>query len=402
MRVLFLSTWFPYPLDTGSRIRVNYLLQALAERHRVHLLAFMPSGAEAAYLPTLESWGLQVDVLERDPFKRDPRKALLGYLSARPRGVVSTYSQEMARLVAETTRRGNYDVVVASCTTAANYALSVPCPPRILEEHNCMSRWMEEQYRAQTDPVKKAIRWGTWQKSRHYERWLYRRFDACTMVSEQDRRAAQALLSDDGGRVNLIPNGVDLEHNRPGSAAPQRDMLAFNGALTYYANADAMRFFLKEIMPTIRRQRPRATLTITGRVDEASQKQLARDDMVVLTGYLDDVRPVVAGSWACVVPLRVGGGTRLKILEAMALGTPVVSTSKGAEGLDVTAGKDILIADQPAAFAAQTVRLLSEPELRASLAENGRRLVEEKYGWRAIGRQFCDLVEAVAGAEGRR
>jgi glycosyltransferase involved in cell wall biosynthesis len=130
-------------------------------------------------------------------------------------------------------------------------------------------------------------------------------------------------------------------------------------------------------------------------LDGVPVDRLPANDGLVLTGYLDDVRPTVARSWACVVPLRVGGGTRLKVLEAMALGTPVVSTSKGAEGLEVTSGEDILIADEPADFADATLRLLDDPALRAELAANGRRLVRGRYGWDQIGEELNRFLHQV-------
>jgi len=165
--------------------------------------------------------------------------------------------------------------------------------------------------------------------------------------------------------------------------------------LTYSANYDAMRFFLDEIWHRIKSVEPSTRLQITGRTDGVDLSGLALGDGAGLTGYLPDISPAVAGAWACVVPLRIGGGTRLKVLEAMALGTPVIATRKGAEGLDVTAEENILIADDPAEFATQTIRLLRDPALRKRLAGNARRLVETKYTWHAIGEQFNDLVESV-------
>jgi len=138
VRILFISTWFPYPLDTGSRIRVYHLLRALVERHEIHLLAFMPAEA-AHHLPELRTWCPQVTVVERDPFWRDPRKALLGYFSLLPRDVVASYSNEMARLVAQATEGQSYDLVVASVVNAAPYALLARGTPRVLEEHNFMT-----------------------------------------------------------------------------------------------------------------------------------------------------------------------------------------------------------------------------------------------------------------------
>ena len=393
MKILFLSTWFPYPLDTGARIRVHHLLKALANHHDVHLISFMKEAKGENLIPTLHDWGIEVEIIRGDPYWRDPSKALIGHLSLKPRDVVIRYSEEMARLVSQATSRHQFDVIIASFTDTAPYAIAMQGIPRILEEHNFLTSWMEERFRSKSSPPKRAANWVTWQKCRRYERWLYPQFDACTMVSEKDRNAVRANIPQYQGPLEVIPNGVDTGRNRPGLADPQPNTLVFNGALTYYANADAMRFFLEEVLPLIHTRRPGVRLDITGRTDGVDLSKLPLDGNVTLTGYLDDVRPTVAGSWACVVPLRVGGGTRLKILEAMALGTPVVSTTKGAEGLEVTPEHDILIADDPNSFAEQTIRLLNEPELRQHLSSNGRKLVEQKYDWQQIGQRFCDFVE---------
>jgi glycosyltransferase involved in cell wall biosynthesis len=221
------------------------------------------------------------------------------------------------------------------------------------------------------------------------------------MVSEQDRRTSLRTLPGYRGRVEVVPNGVDCQHNRPGLVKPAPNTLVFNGALTYSANYDAMRYFLNEIYPLIQQQEPDVSLTITGSTSRVNLSDLRSDESVHLSGYVDDVRPLVAGAWACVIPIRQGGGTRLKILEAMALGTPVVATSKGAEGLDVTPSRDILIADEPAEFAVQVVRLLHDPALREQMATNARRLVEQRYDWAQIGQCFVDLIEDVASTHVR-
>ncbi|MGD8807776.1 MAG: glycosyltransferase family 4 protein, partial [Chloroflexota bacterium] len=161
----------------------------------------------------------------------------------------------------------------------------------------------------------------------------------------------------------------------------------------YQANYDAVRYFLAEIYPLIRTARPETTFKVTGSANGALLDGLALDESVKLTGFVKDIRPEVAGAAVCVIPLREGGGTRLKILEALALGTPVVSTSKGAEGLAVESGKHLLIADDPGHFARETLRLLGDAGLRRALAENGRRLVEAAYDWRRIGREYTALLE---------
>ncbi len=395
MKLLFVSTWFPYPLDTGASIRVNYLLRALSRRHRVDLAAFMPNPQAEDFLPELRALCGQVAVVRRSPFWRDPRKKFSAHLSRVPRDVIAGYSPEMSAAVERLVDGTAYDAVICSVVTAAPYALQVTGIPRILEEHNFLSAWMEERYWSQPTLPKRMAGWITWQKCLHYERGLFPQFDAVTMVSERDKTAVETAIPACAGQVHLSPNGVDIERNRPDLAPPAPNTLVFNGALSYYANMEAVQFFLTDIFPQIQAEQPGVNLKITGRTEGLDLTSLPLNGQVTLTGFLDDIRPTVAQSWACVVPLRTGGGTRLKILEAMALGTPVIATSKGAEGLDVCPEENILIADDAEAFASQTVRLLRSPDLRDRLARSARALVEAKYSWSEISQSFCDLVEEV-------
>jgi glycosyltransferase involved in cell wall biosynthesis len=239
----------------------------------------------------------------------------------------------------------------------------------------------------------RARRWLAWRKFRRYERWLFGQFDLSLTVTERDRQTLLKLMKGQPQQVGVAPNGVDTAYNHPGLAQVEADTLVFNGALTYSANYEAMEYFLSRVFPKVLARVPAARLRITGKTEGVAFDRLRLNDHVSLTGYLEDIRPTVAASWACVAPLLAGGGTRLKILEAMALGTPVVSTSKGAEGLEATHGKHLLIADTPDRLAEYIVRLLQEPELRSTLALNARQLVLDKYEWAAIGRHVCDLVE---------
>lgn len=393
MNILFLSTWYPYPPDNGSKIRVYHLLRALGQRHQVRLVSFAWDTARPDAVDPAALGCTSVEVVRCNPFAANQAGALRTFLSPRP--VVSRAIPAMADLVSETLRAHAVDAVIASTEMTADYALQAPPGvARILEEHNSMARWMRERYLEQTSPLQRVRCWASWQKIRRYEARLFGKFDRVTMVSEQDRAASLTDLPGYRGQVAVVPNGVDCQRNRPGLAQPVAHHLVYNGALTYSANYDAMRYFLAEVYPLIRRQQPEAGLTITGSTQGVDLAGLGMQPGVRLSGYVDDVRPLVAGAWAGVVPIRQGGGSRLKILEAMALGTPVVATTKGAEGLDLTPGDEILIADEPAEFAAQVVRLLGDPDLRARLAASARRAVEARYDWRAIGAQFVDLVES--------
>jgi glycosyltransferase involved in cell wall biosynthesis len=233
-----------------------------------------------------------------------------------------------------------------------------------------------------------------WTKEKAYTRRLIKQYDACTVVSDRERELLTEVVNGNVP-VHVVPNGVDLNYHRIGISLPQPNSLIYHGALTFSANFDAMSYFLQDILPIIRVKAPEVTLTITGTIQGVDLSRLPLDDHIIFSGFLQDIRPAVAGAWACVVPLRLGGGTRLKILAAMALGTPVIATLKAAEGICITPGKNILLADSPEEFSAQTVRLLNDNQLRDELSKNGRELVEKNYGWDVIGNSFDRLIDIV-------
>ncbi|MHB1317989.1 MAG: glycosyltransferase, partial [Anaerolineae bacterium] len=335
-------------------------------------------------------------VVPVDPSVRPAALRALRYLSPQP---ISTLPIAPMRAEVDRLLRGcTWDAVIASTETMATYVLRAPRGvARILEEHNAFSRWMGDRHAAATGRLSRAQTWVSWQKTRAYERRLFPHFDMVTMVAAQDRDASLELVAGDKPPIAVVPNGVDCEHNRPGFASPRPGSLVYNGAMTYSANYDAIRFFLRDVYPQVRARVPGATLTITGSTADVDLTGLALDDSVRLSGYVDDVRPVIGGSAVCVVPLRQGSGTRLKILEAMALGVPVVSTRKGAEGLDVMDGEHLLLADNSHDLAEAAVRALEDESLRTMLSINARALVEERYDWRAIGAGFSRLVEEAVG-----
>lgn len=394
MKILFLSAWFPYPSDNGSKLRVYHLLQALGQSHEVSLLSFAFATAQPDIADGLRSLCADVQVIPVDPFAANQAGALRTFLSPAP--MAARPLPAMVAATASLAAQGPFDLVIASTEMMAAYALQMPAATaKVLEEHNSLTRWMQERYDEQSNAVQRLRCWASWQKTRRYEVRLFNRFDLVTMVSVQDQGASRSLPGY-RGRVEVVPNGVDCTHNRSGLAQPQPASLVFNGSLTYSANYDAMQWFLAEIYPRIRVQMPDAALAITGSTQSVDLTGLALDDSVTLTGFVEDVRIPVAEAAVAVAPIRRGGGTRLKILEAMALSTPVVATSKGAEGLDVTDGEHLLLADDPQRFAEQVVALRADADLRARLAANARRLVEQRYDWDAIGQLFVDLVESVA------
>lgn len=389
MRILFVSTWFPVPVDNGARIRVFNLLRWLARSHEVTLLSLAPAGLAP------ETWRRELDfcaAVETFPeraFSPQQRSPLAAYLNGTPRSLLATFDPRLAARIAA----HPCDVVVASQLRAAAHVPAGGAVPALFEELELGALY--HRYTNAPNLSGRLRHALTWHKHRRYVAGLLRRFAASTVVSTVERDLVQAAAPRVPAPV-VIPNGLDLSRYA-GEHVPQPDTLVHAGALSYAPNRDAAEWFVRAILPGLRRRRPKLRLTLTG---DPANRIFSADDGVEQTGWVRDVRPVIGRAWASIVPLRGGGGTRFKILESMALGTPVISTSKGVEGLDVVDGEQVLIADDAATFAAAVERLLDDPELRWRLAANGRRFVREHHDWDRIAPRLADLLQEIAARRG--
>lgn len=392
MRVLFLSSWYPYPADNGSRLRIYHLIRQLSSRQEVSLISFAEEPISDSRIRAMRALCAEVKVVPWRRFQPRRLKAVLGLFSLLPRSVVDTYSEEMAQTVLREAAWFQPDVVVASQMDTAPYARQLAVK-RVLDEVEVTVLY--EAYARERSRLRRLRAWLTWQKLVAYLRAVLRDFDGCTVVSNVEHRRVMEIVAAKSPIV-VVPNGVDAEACARVAVQPEPDTLIYSGALTYEANFDAVNHFLRETFPLIQAQRPGVKLFVTGKLDGVRLNDLSHNDGVIFTGYLDDVRPRIAQSWVSVVPLRVGGGTRLKILESLALGTPVVSTSKGAEGLDFVNGRELFIADAPSEFAQRVLHLLGDCALREELSAAGRRAVADRYNWTTIGQLFCDFVERTA------
>ncbi len=391
MRILALTSWWPEPADNGIKLRLSRLLEALGTRHEVHLLALcrdLPAATDQQ-LPLRYCATALAEHAPATPLRKGSQ--VMSLWSLRPASVRAAWSPSFADLVRRSAVALTPDIVVAFELSSAPYALLLPGIPRVLDDLEMAA--LHDEFTTSTGP-QRLRRWLTWAKHRSYVRHILAGFAGYTAVSAREAALAEPLAPA-RAQMAVLPNGADIEATLL-PLEPEPDTLIYPGALSYQANHDAMSYFLEHIFPQIRGMRPATRLRITGRATTAQIAALPPSEGVEFTGFVPDIKALVARSWAEVVPLREGSGTRLKILEALALGTPVVSTTKGAEGLDLTPGRDYLIADTPAAFAETTVRLLAHPDERARLSANGRRAVAERYDWRAIGARFVALVETIA------
>lgn len=408
MKILFLSAWHPYPPNNGSKMRIYHLLRGLAQEHEIELIAFVRDAQECndEAPAALSDLCQRVQTVPWKPFRPQSWRARAAFLNPKPRAVVDTFSQEMARSIRRTLDDGQFNVVIASEIAMAGYASVFSDHPAVFEDIE--TGVLYEQY-AHAKSSRDRLRYGlTWAKHSRYLRRLLRHFRACTVVSETERCLLRRHVlnghSDqrpDGEEQNsegqplkvlVVPNCVDVSQYASVSGDVQPYTLIFSGALTYEPNYEAMVWFLQDVYPIIRAQHPDVSLLITG---QPVDRPLPPARNVTLTGFVDDVRPLIAGAAVSIAPIWTGAGTRLKILEAMALHTPVVSTSKGAEGLDVTHNKNILLADTPQAFAQAVLSLLDQESRCHDLAEEAFYLVQQKYDWSRALPPFIRLLELI-------
>lgn len=396
MNILFLSRWFPYPPGNGSKLRIYNLLRGLARQHTVNLLSFADEPVTATAMETMATICRSVRVVPWQGFNPVSRQARAGFLSLTPRSIIDTFSPEMDRLIRQTLIDQRIELVIASQIDMAAYAASFRGYPALFEEAEIGVLY--DQFR-QAESLRSRARFGlTWAKHRRYLRRLMRNFAGSTVASVQEQALLQRVLPDTQS-VRVVPNCLNLADYAAVDVPKQPDTLIYTGAFSYFANHQAMVWFVGEVYPHIKAEVPAARLVITG---NHADRPLPPAPDVTLTGFVDDVRPYIASAAVSLAPIWHGGGTRLKILEAMALGTPVVATSKGAEGLDVCHEEHLLIADTPARFAAAVVRLLQDQSLRVRLAQNARQLVRQKYDWAATMPQFLKLVQTCANGNGHR
>ncbi len=398
-RILILTPQLPIPpqaltgLSQGTTIRNFNLIAGLARRHEIDLLTF---AAPPAAIDLLRPYCHQV-IVEEAPTRSLARRGRDTLLARLPDMALRLDSLAMHRHMGRLLRDSRYDVVQVEGIEMAPYARDlgplaegVSRPRLVFDDHNAE---YVLQKRAFLTDVRQPRRWVgaaysfvQWQKLVAYERRICRMADRVAAVSEADRAALKQILP--GLDVAVVPNGVDLEFYHPFSVPPLPDAgshaLVFTGKMDYRPNVDAVLWFADMVLPLILAQVPDARFYIVGQQPHARLARLADHPAITLTGRVPDTRPYIAAASVYVVPLRIGGGTRLKVLEAMAMGQAIVSTRLGCDGFDFVDGREVLFADTPAAFAEAVIRLFRDRASAVALGQAARAYVEAHYGWNAI------------------
>ncbi|MGB7985172.1 MAG: glycosyltransferase family 4 protein [Terracidiphilus sp.] len=394
MKILWICPFFLHPTDRGAQIRTLGTLKELHKQHEIHFAALNdPQNTEG---PKRSSEYSSRSILVEHAAPARGSMAILPQLVGSifnpvPMAVSRYASRDLRRKISALIAAEEYDAIVCDFLAAAPNLAELP--QAVLFQHN-VETTIWQRHAAQCDSMLKRLFFQMQaRKMEVYERKICRAVKHVIAVSEIDASRMRSAFGIES--VTSVPTGVDVEFYAPPDDSPAVSEMVFSGSMDWLPNVDAVEFFLSEVLPLIREKLPNASFTIAGRSPDARVLKAAEGVVgVTVTGKVADMRPYLWGSKLSVVPIRIGGGTRLKIYECMAAGLPVVSTTVGAEGLSYTDGRDILLADDPADLAAACVRLLTNEPARHAIARNAMERVRRDFSWEAVSRDFEKILEA--------
>ena len=399
MRILFLQKRPLFPANTGGKIRTLNVLRHLARWHEITYLCNLQDD-EQRYVEPMRELGLRVDTV---PWRETRRYSLRFYLelagnlfSPYPYNVAKDSDKRLRERARQLLEEQPYDLIICDFVQMARNCIGLAQIPKILFQHNVEAQIFARHARHDKGFLRRRLMASQYRKMYRFEGAAGRKFDTVVAVSQID---ARRFREDYGWRhVRTIDTAVDTDYFAPSEAHESPGRVVFVGSMDWLPNQDGVQDFVAHAWPRIRAAVPEAEFRIVGRDPTAEVRRLELEPGVIVEGTVPDIRPHVAAAEVCVVPLRIGGGTRLKIYEAMAMAKAVVSTSVGAEGLPLQSGEHLVIADGAEAMAAAVVQLLKSSDERRRLGVGARALVEEKFSAEKVARQFDDICrDTVAG-----
>lgn len=391
LRVLVVGAWFPYPPRWGWATRVYQLARQLARRHDVTLLTYA-ARSDLAHVPRLQE-ELRVETVPREPPSVAARRVrqLASLASSIPYEPYATRSRELQAAVDRLFARQDFDVVQLESTLVWPLRLP-PGACVVLDEHNIDFETYARLREGEASPLRRAFYRIEELRVTRFEQNAWRRASGCVLTSRREEEVVNAVAPETPTAV--VANGVDTEYFRPHDGRGEEETIVFNGVLDYRPNLDAALFLVDDVLPLVQRQRPDARVIIVGRGGSADLDRVLRPGVEV-TGEVPDVRPFLARAAVVAVPIRAGSGTRFKVVEGLAMGKPMVSTTIGCEGIDVTDGEHLLVADTADAFADAVLRVFDDGALADRLGRAGRILVHEEYSWERAGDRLETLYRRV-------
>ena len=403
MKILWVKMGGLWPPTSGGRTRSLQIVAELSKRHAVTIVTTHTAGDDPAGLVHRLPYCERIFSFEYAVAKRGsaafPVALAQSWLSRDPVDLWKWRVPAVRECVEALIENGDVDVCVADFLFAAGNVPLQGRTPVVLFEHNVEYLIWKRLCDIEKVPWRRALLEIEWRKLRAREAAACRYADLTIAVSDDDCRRLGALAPE--ANITWIPTGVDIDYFQPQPDRERPAHLVFSGSMDWHPNEDAVRYFIADILPLIRNDIPAVTFSIVGRNPSDELRAVGAASGVEVTGTLDDIRPALAGAAVCVVPLRAGSGTRLKIFEALAMGKAVVSTTLGAEGLTLESGRHFVAADGAQPFADAVVALLRDPERRRRIAEEGRAMVEARHSWAQVARPFERQCQSAVDIHGQ-
>jgi len=414
VKILLIAHLLPYPPSGGCSLRNFNLIKEASLQHEIHLLTFFqkvhfrnPSDYAEDLQRSVEEMKKYCRHVETFEIPTDGRAIAWNTLlffnlfSQTPYSSWKFHSRQMINAVRRHASKHTFDLVEIGTIALAKYRELLPEVPSLLVHHNIESELLLRRSKNASNPLSRAYLAHQGRKLRRFEQHVCEKFDYHTTVSEHDKKTLESMHRD--VRVQIVPNGVDTDYFVPGNDSVLANSLVFVGGMSWYPNLDAMNYFTSDIWYLIKNKIPDLTMTMIGRDPPGNITRFAQKETgFKCLGFVEDVRSHISEAAVYVVPLRVGGGTRLKILDAMAMGKAIVSTTIGCEGIDVTHGTDIIIADTAEDIAARTVELLGNRQMREEIGRNARQKALDLYSWKKVYPKLASTYLELSGMRSPR
>lgn len=379
MKILFLTQRVPYPPNKGDKLRSYNQIRHLSRNHEISLVCLADNEHDLEHAKELGQWCRSVDVVSLPRVASKMRSAVT-LLSSRPLTLGYFYSSKLRALIEKKLRDENYDLIFVYCSSMAQYVENVQTVPRVIDFVDVDSEKWCQYARYAKFPY-------TWlytlesRRLRRYEKLLASTYQHCFLVSEKETEDFKRLVAP-CSTLTPILNGVDAELFKPTVERYDPKTIVFTGAMDYFANVEAVVYFVREILPHISNVIPDAKFYVVGSNPTEELHALARaNPNIVVTGFVEQVQPYMAQAAVFVAPMRIARGVQNKILEAMAMGIPVVTSSLGHEGISAVPEQDIFVEDEAIHFAKRVIDLMEDDKLRLAISGNARKIVENFYDW---------------------
>lgn len=391
MKILYLSHKIPYPPNRGGKIRPFYVISHLAKQHSVVVACLLESKNEFEYIEPLQKIcaGVHAVLL---PTIKSILKTPWYLFTNKPFTLPYFYSPKLKKIIDDLLKKDSFDLILVHSSSMAQYVIDYTGILKIMDFVDVDSdKW--RQYSTYTKFPFSLIYHLEWLRLKKYEVAIAKSFNHCILISKFEEEILKEYINNDQIPISTISNGVDFEYFKPITQPYEPNTLILTGKMNYLPNVDGALYFYYNILPLIREKIPDVKFYIVGVNPTKAIQKLGKDKNVIVTGYVKDIRPYLQKASVCIVPLRIARGVQNKVLEAMAMALPVVTTSKSFEGINATANQDLFVEDNPHEFAKRTIELLKNAELRNKVSLNARKKVIETHNWSVNVQQFDEIIK---------